>query len=145
MGVVLHVEYFQTLHDREIQLSPTGWVIKIGCDLDIYKPPAGKLCPRAFDLDLRKCQETIVDIFPKSMMKMQLAHTDCDMSKRLFFTMIFSSIFWTPCHSSGPNTKMSKYVQFKPDCLQQTPGQEVSTLGRRKTKSRPKISDNIWS
>ena len=35
-GVGLKVEFSETMHDREIKLS-TGWIIKIGRGLDIYK------------------------------------------------------------------------------------------------------------
>ena len=57
-------EFSTTLHDREVRLD-TGWVIKIGRGLDIYKPPEGKMVLGYFDLHLRKCQETTVDIFYK--------------------------------------------------------------------------------
>jgi len=57
-------EFSPTLHDREVRLD-TGWVIKIGRGLDIYKPPEGKMVVGYFDLDLRKCLETTVDIFYK--------------------------------------------------------------------------------
>ena len=55
-------EMSSTLHDREVKLD-TGWIIKIGRGLDIYKPPEGKMVLGYFDLDLRKCLETTVDIF----------------------------------------------------------------------------------
>ena len=57
-------EFSSTLHDREVSLD-TGWVIKIGRGLDIFKPPEGKMVLGYFDLDLRKCLETTVDIFYK--------------------------------------------------------------------------------
>jgi hypothetical protein len=41
----------------------SGWVVKIGRGLDIYKPPEGKFALGAFDLGLRRCLETSVDIF----------------------------------------------------------------------------------
>ena len=67
--VGLSVEYSDTLHDREIRLD-TGWVVKIGRGLDIYKPAAGRgrgrLALGQFDLDLRPCHETKVDIFHRS-------------------------------------------------------------------------------
>ena len=53
-----------SLHDREVTLD-TGWIIKIGRGLDIYKPPEGKMVLGYFDLELRKCLETTVDIFFK--------------------------------------------------------------------------------
>ena len=55
-------EFSPTLHDREVRLD-SGWVIKIGRGLDIYKPPEGKIVIGYFDLHLRKCLETTVDIF----------------------------------------------------------------------------------
>jgi len=61
-GVTLNVEYSSTLHDRQVTFS-SGWVIKIGRGLDIFKPPEGKIVLGAFDLSQRKCLETTVDIF----------------------------------------------------------------------------------
>ena len=55
-------EFSTTLHDREVRLD-SGWIIKIGRGLDIFKPPEGKIVLGYFDLDLRKCLETTVDIF----------------------------------------------------------------------------------
>jgi len=63
--VKLIVEYSSTLHDREIRLS-TGWIIKIGRGLDIFRAPEGKIVLGYFDLDLRPCLETTVDIFFKN-------------------------------------------------------------------------------
>nr|ALS04243.1 MIT domain-containing protein 1 [Acartia pacifica] len=61
----LLVEYSSTLHDREIRLN-TGWIIKIGRGLDIFRAPEGKIVLGYFDLDLRPCLETTVDIFYKT-------------------------------------------------------------------------------
>ena len=47
------VEYSDTLHDRQVVFD-SGWVVKIGRGLDIYKPPEGKMALGAFDLKLRK-------------------------------------------------------------------------------------------
>ena len=58
--------YSETLHDREIRIVPTGWVVKIGRGLDIYKPAGGRIVIGQFDTDLRPCLETTVDIFHKS-------------------------------------------------------------------------------
>jgi len=63
-NILLHVEFSDTLHDREIRLD-SGWIIKIGRGLDIYRPPEGKIVVGYFDLDLRPCLETTVDIFFK--------------------------------------------------------------------------------
>jgi len=68
-GVELCVDYSDTLHDREIRLD-SGWVIKIGRGLDIYKAPLGKMVVGYFDLELRPCHETTVDIFHKSFTKL---------------------------------------------------------------------------
>ena len=46
----------------------TGWVIKIGRGLDLYKAPRSRISLGQFDLDLRKCHETTVDIFHKTSM-----------------------------------------------------------------------------
>lgn len=61
-GVKLEVQYSTTLHDRQVVFD-SGWVVKIGRGLDIYKPPEGKVVLGAFDLSQRKCLETTVDIF----------------------------------------------------------------------------------
>jgi len=61
-GVNLVVEFSETLHDRQVVFD-SGWVVKIGRGLDIYKAPEGKMALGAFDLKLRKCLETTVDIF----------------------------------------------------------------------------------
>jgi len=60
----LITQFSQTLHDREIRLD-TGWIIKIGRGLDIFRAPEGKMVLGYFDLDLRPCLETTVDIFFK--------------------------------------------------------------------------------
>ena len=44
----------------------TGWIIKIGRGLDIYKPLKGRFVMGHTDQDLRKCYETKVDIFHKN-------------------------------------------------------------------------------
>ncbi|CAG4937823.1 unnamed protein product [Parnassius apollo] len=59
--VQLIVKYSETLHDRQIILS-SGWIIKIGRGLDFFKPPENKFCLGVYDLDLRQCHETTVDI-----------------------------------------------------------------------------------
>jgi len=61
-GITLVVNYSNTLHDRQIRLN-NGWVIKIGRGLDYFKGPDGPLCLGYFDLDLRPCLQTTVDIF----------------------------------------------------------------------------------
>ncbi|XP_050355708.1 MIT domain-containing protein 1-like [Nymphalis io] len=59
--IKLVVKYSDTLHDRQITLS-SGWIIKIGRGLDFYKAPENKFCLGVFDMDLRPCHETTVDI-----------------------------------------------------------------------------------
>ncbi|XP_049878772.1 MIT domain-containing protein 1-like [Pectinophora gossypiella] len=59
--VRLVVKYSETLHDRQITLS-TGWIIKIGRGLDFFKAPDNKFCLGVYDMDLRPCHETTVDI-----------------------------------------------------------------------------------
>ncbi|KAK3929947.1 MIT domain-containing protein 1 [Frankliniella fusca] len=63
-GVKLAVEIRSTLHDRTIRLS-NGWIIKIGRGLDYFKSPENKMSLGVFNMDLRKCHETTVDIFHK--------------------------------------------------------------------------------
>ncbi|XP_063831999.1 MIT domain-containing protein 1-like [Ostrinia nubilalis] len=64
----LEVKYSETLHDRQITLS-TGWIIKIGRGLDFFKAPDNKFCLGVYDLDLRQCHETTVDIFHSKNVK----------------------------------------------------------------------------
>ena len=61
-SIELTWSFSTSLHDREVRID-SGWVIKIGRGLDIFKPPEGKMVLGYFDLDLRKCLETTVDIF----------------------------------------------------------------------------------
>lgn len=60
--VTLDVQINPNLHDREIQLD-NGWVIKIGRGLDFYQKPDNYFELGVYDLNLRKCLETKVDIF----------------------------------------------------------------------------------
>ena len=62
LKISLSWEFSSTLHDRELKLD-SGWTFKLGRGLDIYKPPEGKMVLGYFDMDLRKCLETTVDIF----------------------------------------------------------------------------------
>ncbi|XP_028029772.1 MIT domain-containing protein 1-like [Bombyx mandarina] len=59
--IKLTVKYSETLHDRQIILS-SGWIIKIGRGLDYFKAPENKYCLGVFEMDLRPCLETTVDI-----------------------------------------------------------------------------------
>ncbi|ELT94043.1 hypothetical protein CAPTEDRAFT_168922 [Capitella teleta] len=61
-NIALSVKYSSTLHDREIRFN-NGWIAKIGRGLDYFKAPAGKFALGQFDLDLRQCHATTVDIF----------------------------------------------------------------------------------
>ncbi|KAL8558909.1 hypothetical protein ACOMHN_028221 [Nucella lapillus] len=67
-GVQLTVDYSPSLHDREIRLD-TGWVIKIGRGLDIYKAWENKFSLGAYDYDLRPCQSTTVNIFHRNSVR----------------------------------------------------------------------------
>jgi hypothetical protein len=40
-----------------------GWIIKIGRGLDYFKAPESKFSLGFFDMDLRPCYETTVDVF----------------------------------------------------------------------------------
>lgn len=62
MDVTLDVQLNPNLHDREIRLD-NGWVIKIGRGLDFYQKPNNYFEVGNFDLSLRKCMETKVDIY----------------------------------------------------------------------------------
>ncbi|PZC81041.1 MIT domain-containing protein 1 [Helicoverpa armigera] len=66
--IKLIVQFSETLHDRQITLS-SGWIIKIGRGLDYFKPPENKFCLGVYDLDLRTCHETTVDIFHSKNVK----------------------------------------------------------------------------
>ncbi|XP_068038822.1 MIT domain-containing protein 1 [Anomalospiza imberbis] len=61
-GVTLSIEFSSSIHDREIRFN-NGWVIEIGRGLDYFKRPEGRFSIGYWDLDLRPCQETIVNIF----------------------------------------------------------------------------------
>uniref|UniRef100_A0A8R1HRQ3 MIT domain-containing protein n=1 Tax=Caenorhabditis japonica TaxID=281687 RepID=A0A8R1HRQ3_CAEJA len=63
-GIVLYVEFSQSLHDREI-IFDNGWVVKSGRGLDYFKPPEGKYALGACDMNLRPCHETIIDTFKR--------------------------------------------------------------------------------
>ncbi|XP_012279792.1 MIT domain-containing protein 1-like [Orussus abietinus] len=63
--VQFDVTYDSALHDRRIRLS-NGWVIKIGRGLDYFKAPQGKCVLGVFDLELRPCLATTVDVFHES-------------------------------------------------------------------------------
>ncbi|XP_068623168.1 MIT domain-containing protein 1-like [Battus philenor] len=63
------VNYSETLHDRQIILS-SGWIIKIGRGLDYFKPPENKFCLGVYDMDLRQCHETTVDIIHSKNIKL---------------------------------------------------------------------------
>ncbi|PSN45397.1 MIT domain-containing protein 1 [Blattella germanica] len=61
-NINLIINFSSTLHDRQIRLS-TGWTIKIGRGLDYFKAPENKFSLGVFDLDLRPCHQTTVDVF----------------------------------------------------------------------------------
>ena len=61
-NIAVGFEFSPTLHDRLIRLN-TGWVIKLGRGLDIYKNSKSKWSPGYFDMDLRPCLQTSLDIY----------------------------------------------------------------------------------
>ena len=61
-AILVTFEFSQTLHDRLIKLN-TGWVIKLGRGLDIYKSSKSKWSPGYYDMDLRPCLQTSLDIY----------------------------------------------------------------------------------
>ncbi len=62
LDIVLDIELNTNIHDREIRLD-NGWVIKIGRGLDIYQRPENWFSVGVYDMSLRKCLETKIDIF----------------------------------------------------------------------------------
>ncbi|XP_013148672.1 PREDICTED: MIT domain-containing protein 1-like isoform X2 [Papilio polytes] len=67
-NIQFFAKYSDTLHDRQIVLD-SGWIIKIGRGLDIFKPLENKFCLGVYDLDLRQCHETTVDIMHSKHVK----------------------------------------------------------------------------
>lgn len=61
-GIEFNWSFHDSLHDREIRFN-TGWIVKIGRGLDIYKASDNKFSIGSSDLDLRPCHKTTVDIF----------------------------------------------------------------------------------
>ncbi|XP_040570007.1 MIT domain-containing protein 1 [Lepeophtheirus salmonis] len=61
-NVNLMINYCDSLHDREIKFN-TGWTFKIGRGLDFYKSVNSVFTIGTYDLDLRECLETTIDIF----------------------------------------------------------------------------------
>lgn len=62
LDIILEVKLNPNIHDREIRLD-NRWVIKIGRGLDFYQRPESWFSIGVYDLSLRKCLETKVDIF----------------------------------------------------------------------------------
>jgi hypothetical protein len=63
-NVRLTFDFSPSLHDREIRFD-SGWIVKIGRGLDIFRPPEGKIVIGYFEMEHRLCLETTVDIFFK--------------------------------------------------------------------------------
>ncbi|XP_075168320.1 MIT domain-containing protein 1-like [Haematobia irritans] len=61
-SIHLDIERNEFLHDRKIVLS-SGYVIKIGRGLHIYKPPRAEYALGQFEYDFRECLKTDVDIW----------------------------------------------------------------------------------
>lgn len=66
LDVSLEVTVNENLHDREIRID-NGWRVKIGRGLDFYQKPDSWYGVGANDTSLRKCLETKVDIFKRSV------------------------------------------------------------------------------
>ncbi|MDF9799778.1 ATP-dependent Lon protease [Catalinimonas alkaloidigena] len=62
LDIELDIKINEHLHDREIRID-NGWTIKIGRGLDFYQKPDTWYSIGNYDLNLRKCLETKVDIF----------------------------------------------------------------------------------
>ena len=62
MDIILDIKIDPNMHDREIRID-NGWLIKIGRGLDFYQKPNSWFQIGVYDLSLRKCLETKVDIF----------------------------------------------------------------------------------
>jgi ATP-dependent Lon protease len=65
VDVLLDIQLSEKIHDREVRID-NGWTIKIGRGLDFYQKPDGWCSIGAYDLGLRECLETKVDIFKKA-------------------------------------------------------------------------------
>lgn len=61
-------EYDYRLHFLFFRFD-TGWVVKIGRGLDIYKAAESKFSIGFCDFDLRPCHQTTIDIFNRKYMK----------------------------------------------------------------------------
>jgi len=69
-GICLKITYSSDLHDREIRFN-TGWIIKIGRGLDMYK----RVEPFSlgyFEQNMKPCHATTVDIFHSNHTKKSL-------------------------------------------------------------------------
>ncbi len=66
IDIVLDIKIDQNMHDREIRLD-NGWIIKIGRGLNFFQKPNSWFELGVNDLSLRKCLETKVDIFKKTL------------------------------------------------------------------------------
>lgn len=60
--IELTVKWNNHIHDREIKLS-NGWTIKIGRGLDYFQRPDDWMAIGVYDLDMRACLETSIDIY----------------------------------------------------------------------------------
>jgi len=65
VDIELNIKINSHLHDCEIRLN-NGWIIKIDRGLDFYQPPESPFEIGAFDLSMRKCLETKIDIYRES-------------------------------------------------------------------------------
>ncbi|VDD96134.1 unnamed protein product [Enterobius vermicularis] len=60
-NVIFSFYYDENLHDREIRFN-NGWIVKIGRGLDYFKK-SNRFALGSYELNLRKCLETTVDLF----------------------------------------------------------------------------------
>lgn len=68
MFVITEIKSMTRLHILFFRFD-TGWVVKIGRGLDIYKAAESKFSIGFCDFDLRPCHQTTVDIFNRKYMK----------------------------------------------------------------------------
>ncbi|XP_034836297.1 MIT domain-containing protein 1-like isoform X2 [Maniola hyperantus] len=83
-GIQLTIIYSDSSYFRQIILS-SGWMIKISRGLDIYKALNNKFCLGVYDLDLRQCHETKVNIVHtkdiKGHISLERSHRDAQHHK----------------------------------------------------------------
>ena len=61
VGITLEIKYDTKLHDREVRIDDK-WRIILGFGLDFYLPPENYNTIGNFNLALRKCKQTNIEI-----------------------------------------------------------------------------------